>query len=115
MRRVKKFTGSAVRQVPCLHAVKTSLRCLKRGRYESLGEDEDGVAAQDQRQNLNRVVGQVLVKVALVLLVLVTVLVMYRSKNDTLDPYAVPVTLEERTAAFKRDSPLILYIGAIEI
>ncbi|CAK0832282.1 unnamed protein product, partial [Prorocentrum cordatum] len=68
--------------------VKTSLRCLKRGRYESLGEDEDGegVAAQDQRQNLNRTVGQVLVKVALVLLVLVTVLVMYRSKNDTLDP-----------------------------
>jgi len=114
---LKQFIALHVRQLPCLHAVISSVpKCWKRGRYQTLGQDEegDGHEIEDKRQQVNETFGQVMIRTSLFLFIGITVLSLVRNKDveGALERTDLSQLNDEE---FKRDSPLILYTGAIEI
>ncbi|OLP87983.1 hypothetical protein AK812_SmicGene30728 [Symbiodinium microadriaticum] len=58
-KRLKHVASLHLRQIPCLHAVVRSLRCFKRSRYRSLGQEDGEEEVLDQQQQVNFTFGQV--------------------------------------------------------
>jgi len=109
---LRKVARSQLRQLPCLHAAfSTCSRRFQRKKYQTIGQDEedDGTEVDDQSQNVNTMVGNALVKVSMLTMVGTTVLLAVR--NGSLVGSKDMADSEE----FRRDSPLVLYIGAIEL
>eukprot|EP00927_Polykrikos_kofoidii_P052244 TRINITY_DN46023_c0_g1_i1.p1 TRINITY_DN46023_c0_g1~~TRINITY_DN46023_c0_g1_i1.p1 ORF type:complete len:691 (-),score=129.32 TRINITY_DN46023_c0_g1_i1:166-2238(-) len=122
-RRLKVCVASQIRQVPCIHVVLERFRkkfCGK-GRYESLGQEEEGEAGTeanltDDRQSVNQILGQVLVKVGVFLMISVTaVLVLRETSFDKNGSEADSLGGNYDRIQFWRDSPMILYLAAIEV
>ncbi|CAJ1375065.1 unnamed protein product [Effrenium voratum] len=109
-RRLKHLAALHLRQIPCCHAVVQSLRCFKRSRYQSLGQEEGEEV--DKRQNVNVVFGQVMMKVALVAMIAVTILCLVRTK--TLSDLERLESSDE-WLRFKEDSPIVLYLATVEM
>lgn len=117
-RRLNQFVSLHIRQFPCVQTVFYSIAkntCWRKSRYQTLGQDEegDGTELYDDRQHVNRVLGQGLVSVAVTLMVAITVLLVERSSSIEMEPDFGSV-LDEH-ADFKRDAPMVLYLGALEL
>jgi len=107
-RFIRKATKSQLRQLPCLHSVFSSIgRRCKRKQYQALGQDEedDDVNLDDQSQSENRVVGNTLVKVGMLMMAGITVLLALRIGSSD----------AKKHDEFSRISPLVLYIAALEL
>jgi len=113
-RRLQRLARSQLRQLPCLHSVLPNGRCLKRSQYQSLGQDEDGEGAdaEDARQHFNQTFGRTLVKFALLCIVGIMVLVVVRTGPLQSTDESETFTEEDE---FKRDSPIVLFLAAVEI
>mmetsp|Transcript_747 Transcript_747/g.2177 ORF Transcript_747/g.2177 Transcript_747/m.2177 type:complete len:641 (+) Transcript_747:108-2030(+) len=115
-RRLKHFVGLQVRQVPCLHAIVHNIRCWKRQQYQVLGEDEEGnvLMADDRSQGANAVLGQCMVTLGLLCMVGITAMFYVTSEDEP--PLAGAGNHKDLyREEFRQDSPIILYMGAIEI
>lgn len=108
---MQRLVRLQLRQLPCLQMVLPNCRCLKRSRYQSVGQDEeeDGTESEDMRQNFNKAFGRALVKLSLIFMVLITGILLFRK------PSSRDVETLTEAEIFKRDAPLILYIAAIEV
>lgn len=119
--RLKKFVASNVRQIPCLHAVTSSFKCFRRGsNYQTLGQEEgDGEQGdvEDKRQDSNMLFGTILVKGAMLCMVGITVMaMMFNSSYSPAKTHGLVIGSKEfDDIEFKRDAPVVLYLGAIEI
>ncbi|CAE7393823.1 unnamed protein product [Symbiodinium microadriaticum] len=112
-KRLKHVASLHLRQIPCLHAVVRSLRCFKRSRYRSLGQEDGEEEVLDQQQQVNFTFGQAVMKLSLVCMVAVTVLCLVRSGGEEdLDPRD---TEEYERLRFQEDSPLVLYLATVEM
>jgi len=116
-RRIKQFAGHHLRQLPCLHAIVSNVRCWKRKRYQTLGDDEEDSAVEDQSQQVNMIFGQVVIKAAMFFMIGTTILLMVTGANEPRqqepDEKESPATYDADD--FKRDSPIILYLATVEI
>lgn len=122
-RRFKQIVGLHLRQLPCLHAaveaLPQTLRCWRRRRYQTLDQDEDGDGAEveDQRQAINKTFGAIMVRISMLAMVGITVMLVLRnsaaSEQDKLWPGATQADFDREE--FKRDAPVVLYIGALEL
>lgn len=97
-----------------------SCRCFKRSRYRNLGQEEDDTAeVEDKSQNVNVMLGNVLMKISLACMIGVTVLCLVRTQGFTeeeMDKMAFGTVDEEyEWLRFKEDSPLVLYLGTVEL
>eukprot|EP00435_Cladocopium_sp_Y103_P047416 s2011_g13.t3 len=137
--RLKHVAALHLRQIPCFHAVIQSCRCFKRSRYRNLGQEEDDAAeVEDKSQNVNVMLGNVidsgecailfggginffavLMKISLACMIGVTVLCLVRTQGFTeeeMDKLAFGTMDEEyEWLRFKEDSPLVLYLGTVEL
>jgi len=122
--RAKHFVGSHLRQVPCLDAcvqvVPKTLRFWRRRKYQTLGqgEQDDGTEVEDKRQSINHAFGGLVIKVAMLCMIGVTVLTMVQNskyEEQAKDRLPEEMGAEPSDEEFRRDAPLVLYLGALEL
>lgn len=127
-RRVRGFVNLTLRQVPCLHAALPALACFRcckssSEKYHSLGQDEDndGGGVEDHRQKFNQTFGLVMTRCALLCTVGITVKIMLMSPNfepvntENASRSAEDGSYGDAVDDFRRDSPIVLYMAAIEL
>lgn len=125
-RRVNQFVSLHVKHFPCLRSVFYQVAkntCWRRSRYQTLGQDEagDGSEDYDDRQHVNRKLGQALVSLSMLLMMGITVMLLFQSEDVAAAAEADASLLDFHTLLesdkdeFRHDAPLVLYFGALEL
>eukprot|EP00929_Paragymnodinium_shiwhaense_P003575 TRINITY_DN104150_c0_g1_i1.p1 TRINITY_DN104150_c0_g1~~TRINITY_DN104150_c0_g1_i1.p1 ORF type:complete len:714 (+),score=163.09 TRINITY_DN104150_c0_g1_i1:130-2271(+) len=133
-KRIKGCIASQVRQVPCLHAAVqplSKLACWNKRRYQTLGqsEEDDGGEIFDDRQSVNEMFGNIILKIGGFFLLAVTVLYLvltpkyqpvYQEDDEAYEEFMTTFgkskyTEEHDRQMFQHDAPMLLYLGVIEI
>jgi len=82
-KKAKNFVALHLQQVPCLHAVVPAMQCWRRGRYQSLEQEEDanGAALHDQSQKVNKSFGRLMIKLAIFIMIGLTIMLSFRNSS----------------------------------